>query len=124
MVGWLYSMRSATLRVVTACHPSSAAISRAAERMLCRISCRSLSQRCLIPIGAGNPFVDWSSYRLSERIVRDRRFVKGERLENSHKFHMVNQCTRCRLKAGKNPYPTYKKGAIEDIFQAGTYPQR
>src|SRR6266566_690256 len=50
MVGWLYSMRSATLRVVTACQPSSAAICRAAERMLCRISCRSRSLRCLIPI--------------------------------------------------------------------------
>src|SRR5215469_12032428 len=43
-------MRSATLRIVTDCHPSCRAISRAAVRMPCRTSCFSRSRRCLMPI--------------------------------------------------------------------------
>lgn len=43
-------MRSATFRMVTACHPSCCAISRAAVRMPCRTSCFSRSRRCFVPM--------------------------------------------------------------------------
>src|SRR5205807_8532924 len=50
MAGGLYSIFSATLRIVTACHPSLAAIARAESRMDRRISSRSRSRRSLTPI--------------------------------------------------------------------------